>query len=134
MLRILWHPREPRTVQWAYGAVVRYEVNSQGASLSVLSGEESVSIQLIKPLQVIKADPITYALQVGGTVSDMILNSKELLHQQNSMIGACRKKRGDLPGSVRTMLSVPFNPDDRITLVRPSDLSLASVRRQHVLD
>ncbi|KAG4224318.1 hypothetical protein PC116_g27224 [Phytophthora cactorum] len=121
-------------VRWAYGVVVRYEVNSQGASLSVLSGVESMSIQLIKPLQVIKADPITYALQVGGTVSDMILNPKELLHQLNSMIGACRKKRGDLPGSVRTMLSVPFNPDDRITLVRPSDLSLASVRRQHVLD
>ncbi|KAF1783282.1 hypothetical protein GQ600_25910 [Phytophthora cactorum] len=71
-----------RLVRWAYGAVVRYEVNSQGASLSVLSGEESVSIQLIKPLQVIKADPITYALQVGGTVSDMILNPKELLHQR----------------------------------------------------
>ncbi|KAF1783300.1 hypothetical protein GQ600_9614 [Phytophthora cactorum] len=98
-----------RTAHRAVGlwGVVRYEVNSQGASLSVLSGEESVSIQLIKPLQVIKADPITYALQVGGTVSDMILNPKELLHQQNSMIGACRKKRGDLPGSVRTMLSFP---------------------------
>ncbi|OWZ03287.1 hypothetical protein PHMEG_00025012 [Phytophthora megakarya] len=73
------HPSGPCVGQWAYGVVVRYEVKSQGTWLSVISGGQAVSVALAEPLRVIKADPITYALQIGATVSDMVLNPKELL-------------------------------------------------------
>ncbi|KAG1699956.1 hypothetical protein DVH05_012393 [Phytophthora capsici] len=127
-------PGGPRTGQWAYGVVLRYEVNSKGTWLSVLSGDETILVPLFEPIRIIKADPITYALQIGATVSDMTLNPKELLLQQDTVIGACCKKRGALPPSVRALLSVPFSPDERIPLIQPSTLGVVSVRRQHILD
>ncbi|KAE8882707.1 hypothetical protein PF003_g33254 [Phytophthora fragariae] len=124
----------PCTGQWAYGAATRYEVSTGGTSLSVIVGSDVISVRLQEPLQIIKADPITYALQVGATVSDMILNPKELLQQQNTVIAACRKRRGEIPASVRLLLTVPFVPNDLVALVRPHDLSVVKVRRQHILD
>ncbi|KAE9019852.1 hypothetical protein PR002_g12686 [Phytophthora rubi] len=124
----------PCTGQWAYGAATRYEVSTGGTSLSVVVGSDVISVRLQEPLQIIKADPITYALQVGATVSDMILNPKELLQQQNTVIAACRKRRGEIPASVRSLLTVPFVPNDLVALVRPHDLSVVKVRRQHILD
>lgn len=50
------------------------------------------------------------------------------------MISACRTRRGDIPASVRSLLTVPFVPDDLVALVRPHDLTVVKVRRQHVLD
>lgn len=70
-------PVRPRTGQWAYGVVTRYEVISDGPSLSVLVDSEVISVRLQEPLRIIKADPITYALQVGATVADMIINPKD---------------------------------------------------------
>ncbi|KAG7377027.1 hypothetical protein PHYPSEUDO_012272 [Phytophthora pseudosyringae] len=62
----------------------RYEIKADGPQLSVLMGHDIVGVKLSEPLRVIKADPLMYALQVGSTVSDMILNPKELLLQQDS--------------------------------------------------
>ncbi|KAG7375238.1 hypothetical protein PHYPSEUDO_002368 [Phytophthora pseudosyringae] len=127
-------PSGPRTGQWAYGVVLRYEVNTQGTWLSVLAGLDTVSVKFSEPLRVIKADPITYALQVGATVSDMVLNLKELLQQQDTTIAAFRKRRGDPLASVQSTLTTPFIPGKCITLIRPNNLSVVSVRHQHVLD
>ncbi|EGZ27162.1 hypothetical protein PHYSODRAFT_476571, partial [Phytophthora sojae] len=74
-------PSGPSTGQWAYGVVIRYEMLAAGPSLSVLVGQEDTTVRLCEPLRIIKADPITYALQVGATVTDMVLNAKELLVQ-----------------------------------------------------
>ncbi|POM72342.1 Hypothetical protein PHPALM_10954, partial [Phytophthora palmivora] len=115
-------PHGPCVGQWAYGVVVRYEVNTDGTWLSDLSDE------------LIKADPITYVLQIGATVSDMVLNPKELLQQQDTTIQACQKRKGDVLTSVRPTLTVPFVPDDLVTLMRPHELSMVTVRRQHILD
>ncbi|KAG7380978.1 hypothetical protein PHYPSEUDO_006575 [Phytophthora pseudosyringae] len=64
----------------------------------------------------------------------MILNPSELRQQQNTVIAACRKRRGDIPVSVRSLITVPFVSDDLVALVRPQDLNVVKVRRQHVLD
>ncbi|ETM01360.1 hypothetical protein L917_02046 [Phytophthora nicotianae] len=78
----------PRTGQWAYGVVLRYDVNSKGTWLSVLSGEDTILVPLIELIRIIKADSITYVLQIGATVSDTTLNPRELLLQQDTVIGA----------------------------------------------
>ncbi|ETP00354.1 hypothetical protein F441_22226, partial [Phytophthora nicotianae CJ01A1] len=127
-------PSGPSTGQWAYGVVIRYDVSPSGTSLSVLVDGDVMPIKLQQPLRVIKADPVTYALQVGATVSDMILNPTELLQQQDEVIAACRKRRGDIPSSVHSLLTVPFVPESLVALVRPHDLGVVMVRRQHVLD
>ncbi|ETO84497.1 hypothetical protein F444_01604, partial [Phytophthora nicotianae P1976] len=92
-------PSGPSTGQWAYGVGIRYDVSPSGTSLSVLVDGDVMPIKLQQPLRVIKSDPVTYALQVGATVSDMILNPTELLQQQDEVIAACRKRRGDIPSS-----------------------------------
>ncbi|POM75423.1 Hypothetical protein PHPALM_7478, partial [Phytophthora palmivora] len=119
-------PHGPCVGQWAYGVVVRYEVNTDGTWLSVLSDERAISVALMEPLRVIKADPITYVLQIGATVSDMVLNPKELLQQQDKTIQACQKRKGDVLTSVRPTLTVPFVPADLVTLMRPHDLSMVT--------
>jgi hypothetical protein len=124
----------PFTGQWAYGVATRYEMAPDGPSLSVLVGTDVVEVKLREPLRVIKADPLTYALQVGSTVTDMVLNPKELLRQQNTVIMACRKRRGEIPESVRAILTTPFVPEAVIPMVRPHDLVVVQVRRQHVLN
>ncbi|POM68195.1 Hypothetical protein PHPALM_15675 [Phytophthora palmivora] len=93
----------PCVGQWAYGVVVRYEVNTDGTWLSDLSDERAISI--------------------GATVSYMVLNPKELLQQQDTTIQACQKRKGDVLTSVRPTLTVPFVPDDLVTLMRPHDLN-----------
>ncbi|ETP42866.1 hypothetical protein F442_10256, partial [Phytophthora nicotianae P10297] len=64
----------------------------------------------------------------------MVLNPQELLEQQNTAWVACKKRRGALPSKGQSMLTVPFQPDDVVALVRPHDLQVVYVRRQHILD
>ncbi|OWZ18016.1 hypothetical protein PHMEG_0007964 [Phytophthora megakarya] len=109
--------------QWAYGTVSRYEVSARGTWLSVIHGEKTVSVALTKPLRVIKAYPITYALQIDATISDMVINSRELLHIQDVAIKACRKHNGEYVTSNRSALSVPFAPDELVVFIRPHNLS-----------
>ncbi|KAG1706774.1 hypothetical protein DVH05_027627 [Phytophthora capsici] len=80
------------------------------------------------------ADPVNYALQVGASVSDMLFNARELLQQPNIVCAACQKRRGPLPPVVTALLTLPFTPKERIPLLRPRDLQVVYVRRQHILD
>ncbi|ETO73617.1 hypothetical protein F444_10446 [Phytophthora nicotianae P1976] len=105
-------PDGAKVGQWAYGVVTRYDA---------LVGKSVV-------------DPVNYALQIGEGTSDMVLNPQELLEQQNTAWVACKKRRGALPSKVQSMLTVPFQPDDVVALVRPHDLQVVYVRRQHILD
>ncbi|OWY93965.1 hypothetical protein PHMEG_00036448 [Phytophthora megakarya] len=110
----------PCVDQGAYGVVVRYEVNTDGTRTCDFGGSS-------EPLRVIKADHITYVLQIGAAVSNMVLDPKEVLHMQDTTIQACLKRKGDVLTSVRPTLSVPFVHDDLVTLY-------GTVRRQHGLN
>ncbi|ETN09934.1 hypothetical protein PPTG_11499 [Phytophthora nicotianae INRA-310] len=109
-------------------------MNLEGPSLSILSGSDMVSVKLLAPPRLIKVDPINYALQVGSSTADMLLNARELLRQQDTMCVTCRKRRGPLPASVTALLAVPFAPDELVPLLLPHDLRIVRVRRQHILD
>ncbi|ETM47245.1 hypothetical protein L914_08023 [Phytophthora nicotianae] len=109
-------------------------MNLDGPSLSILSGSDMVSVKLLAPPRLIKVDPINYALQVGSSTADMLLNARELLRQQDTMCVTCRKRRGPLPASVTALLAVPFAPDKLVPLLLPHDLRVVHVRRQHILD
>ncbi|KAJ8533376.1 hypothetical protein ON010_g13879 [Phytophthora cinnamomi] len=100
-------PSGPHEGQWAYGAVTRYQVNTEGTWLSVLAGDTAMEVRLSEPLSIIKADPITYPLQ-------------------DAVIGTCLKRRGDLPASVRSALTTPFVSDDRIKTQQHADQRTAS--------
>ncbi|KAG7387983.1 hypothetical protein PHYPSEUDO_013235 [Phytophthora pseudosyringae] len=122
----------PRTGQWAYGVITRYEDLADGPSLSVLTDSAVVAVRLLEPLRVINVDPLTYSLKVGSTMVDMVHNPKKHLQQQNTVIALCRKRRSDIPVSVRSFLSIPFVLHLVVSHQRPHDL--VKVRRQHVLD
>ncbi|ETP18168.1 hypothetical protein F441_07576 [Phytophthora nicotianae CJ01A1] len=100
--------------QWAYGLVTGYSMQDHTAQL-----HSTASITLIK----------------RGSVNSMVLNALELLDKQNQVIVACGKSRSDLPSSVTsTLLSVPYEPDQRVPLIRPDTLAIVYVRRQHIVD
>ncbi|ETO77156.1 hypothetical protein F444_07613 [Phytophthora nicotianae P1976] len=100
--------------QWAYGHVTGYSMQDHTAQL-----HSTASITLIK----------------RGSVNSMVLNALELLDKQNQVIVACGKSRSDLPSSVTsTLLSVPYEPDQRVPLIRPDTLAIVYVRRQHIVD
>ncbi|OWZ06199.1 hypothetical protein PHMEG_00021573 [Phytophthora megakarya] len=86
-------PHGPRVGQWAYGLAVCFEANTDGTWLSVLTDGRTISVALVEPLRVMKADPISYVLQIGVAVSDMVLNPKGLLHQQDTTIQSCQKRK-----------------------------------------
>jgi hypothetical protein len=58
----------------------------------------------------------------------------ELLEQQNEVITLCQRRRSGIPKAVQSMMSVPFAGNDIIPLIRPSNLQLVRVRRQHAVD
>ncbi|ETI44988.1 hypothetical protein F443_10344 [Phytophthora nicotianae P1569] len=127
-------PDGAKVGQWAYGVVTRYDALVGKSVVNILCGVNVVSVTLTDPPRIIKVDPVNYALQIGEGTSDMVLNPQELLEQQNTVCVACKKRRGALPSKVQAMLTVPFQPGDVAALVRPHDLQVVYVRRQHILD
>ncbi|KAE8985848.1 hypothetical protein PF004_g20312 [Phytophthora fragariae] len=121
--------------QWAYGLVTGYTMQSKVAQLHVLHNEGALRIRLISTSTVIAVDRLNYALRTEAFVNSAVLNALELLDKQNQVIVACGKSRSGLPTSVTTtMLSVPYQPDERVPLIRPDSLSIVHVRRQHIVD
>ncbi|KAJ8523720.1 hypothetical protein ON010_g17398 [Phytophthora cinnamomi] len=80
------------------------------------------------------ADLLNYVLQTGQGANIIALSPMELLQQQDALVAACRKRRTGIPAAVIASLSVPYEPDDIVPLIRPDTLQLVHVRRQHVLD
>ncbi|KAE9185160.1 hypothetical protein PF005_g21373 [Phytophthora fragariae] len=120
---------------WAYGLVTGYTMQSKVAQLHVLHNEGALRIRLISTSTVIAVDRLNYALRTEAFVNSAVLNALELLDKQNQVIVACGKSRSGLPTSVTTtMLSVPYQPDERVPLIRPDSLSIVHVRRQHIVD
>ncbi|ETP24619.1 hypothetical protein F441_02428 [Phytophthora nicotianae CJ01A1] len=121
--------------QWAYGLVTGYSMQDHIAQLHVLHEAQTLCVQLRSTSTVIAIDRLNYALQTGASVNSMVLNALELLDKQNQVIVACGKSRSGLPSCVTsTLLSVPYEPDQRVPLIRPDTLAIAYVRRQHIVD
>ncbi|KAF4138106.1 hypothetical protein GN958_ATG12715 [Phytophthora infestans] len=66
-------------------------------------------------------------------IARVALTPVELLHRQDALLAACRKRRSGIPPSVLASLSVPFSPDEIVPLVKPATLQLVHVRRQHIV-
>ncbi|OWY93021.1 hypothetical protein PHMEG_00037731 [Phytophthora megakarya] len=123
------------TDQWAYGLVTGYSMVAKLARLHVRCGTTSLRVGLTTPPTIIAVDRLNYALRTGASLNGMTLNTLELLDCQNEVIVACGKSRSGLPASVMTtMLSMPFNPDEMVPLIKPDTLEIVSVRRQHIVD
>ncbi|OWZ16812.1 hypothetical protein PHMEG_0009343 [Phytophthora megakarya] len=121
--------------QWAYGLVTGYSIQNKTALLSIRHEAETFKLQLHTTSTVIAVDRLNYALRTGASVNSTILNALELLDKQNQVIVACGKSRSGLPSTVTsTLLSMPFEPDQVVPLIRPDTLEIVHVRRQHIVD
>ncbi|KAG1700712.1 hypothetical protein DVH05_011571 [Phytophthora capsici] len=119
---------------WDYGVVAGYTSADTTDILHIVGRNEPTRHPLTDLQSVIKVDPLTYALQPGGGTNSTALNPLELLHQQDTLLAACRRRKNGIPAAVMAGLSVPFSPDELVPLVKPSSLQLVRVRRQHLVD
>ncbi|POM62234.1 LOW QUALITY PROTEIN: hypothetical protein PHPALM_28635 [Phytophthora palmivora] len=127
------NPDGPQAGTWARGVVTHYDNASDGPLLYVLTGDITALVHARDPpTSIIKATPINDVLQVGASISDMVFNSRELLQQQDMICGVYRKRRRVILPEVRALLPIPFEPEELVPLVRPLDLQVVRVRRQHV--
>ncbi|KAF4044992.1 hypothetical protein GN244_ATG02621 [Phytophthora infestans] len=106
--------------EWCYGVVSGYETTGSSATLHIVSSSDSSRLTLSESTLVIKADVLNYALQTGAGVNTAAVKATELVEQQNT--------------EVTESLTVPFNGDESVPLIRPSTLQLVRVRRQHIVD
>ncbi|KAG1702278.1 hypothetical protein DVH05_010068 [Phytophthora capsici] len=120
--------------EWAYGVVSGYTASETTNILHIVSHEGPTRLPLTDTQSLIKVDALNYALQPGQGVNVVVLTPMELLHRQDALLAACRKRRSGIPSSVLTSLSVPFSPDEIVPLVKPTTLQLVHVRRQHIVD
>ncbi|KAJ8558911.1 hypothetical protein ON010_g8539 [Phytophthora cinnamomi] len=93
-----------------------------------------VRLSLSSTTPVIKTDVLNYALQTGTAVYTAAVTPTELVEQQNKIITSCSRRRSVLPKEVTDSLTVPFNGDEIIPLIRPASLQLVRVRRQHIVN
>jgi hypothetical protein len=128
-------PAGPTSDQWEYGLVTGYGMHGNDAYLHVLHGTVATRVRLTSSSAVIAVDRLNYALRTGASINATVVNAHELLDKQNQVIVVCGKSRSGLPATVTsTMLSVPFNPDERVPLIKPDTLEIVHVRRQHIID
>lgn len=123
----------PRCGEWTYGLVKGYTAASEGHMLRVQVEDASCRASLAEPPGIIKVDLLNYVLQTGGTTNAM-MNAHELLEVQSEVIAVCRKSHsGPLLAQLAPHLTVPFDPETIVALIRPDTLRVVSVRRSHVL-
>jgi hypothetical protein len=111
--------------QWTYGLVSGYTMQNGAAVLAVRSATTSLQLPLTSPQSVIVVDRLNYVLRTGATINFMAMNAFELLDRQNEVIVAGGKSRSGIPASVlSTMLSVTFEPEEQVPLIRPDTLEV----------
>ncbi|KAF4133400.1 hypothetical protein GN958_ATG17419 [Phytophthora infestans] len=120
--------------EWCYGVVSGYETTGSSATLHIVSSSDSSRLTLSESTLVIKADVLNYALQTGAGVNTAAVKATKLVEQQNTVISLCSRRRSGLSKEVTESLTVPFNGDESVPLIRPSTLQLVRVRRQHIVD
>ncbi|KAE8982265.1 hypothetical protein PF011_g21684 [Phytophthora fragariae] len=67
---------------WSCGVVSGYSATEDETTLHILGHEGPVRLPLVTTTAIIKADVLTYALQIGGTVNAAALTPTELLEQK----------------------------------------------------
>ncbi|KAE9326742.1 hypothetical protein PF008_g16558 [Phytophthora fragariae] len=98
----------------------------------IIAGAEVVPMKLHDPPRANKADPITYALQVGASVSNMAVNPRSYFDSKMLLLGPAGRQATTAasypPRFTRLswFLSYPTRFDP---LVRPHDLSMVYVYR-----
>ncbi|KAE8961343.1 hypothetical protein PR001_g30071, partial [Phytophthora rubi] len=120
--------------EWTYGVVSGYTLSELMTTLHVVCQDRSIRLPLTSTTSVITVDVLNYALQTGVRGNTAAVSPPELLEQQNKVITLCQRRRAGIPKAVKTMMSVPFAGDDIVPLIRPSNLQLVRVRRQHAVD
>ncbi|KAE9284224.1 hypothetical protein PF008_g27212 [Phytophthora fragariae] len=121
---------------WSYGVVSGCSATDDETTLHIVGHEGPVRLPLVATTAIIKADVLTYALQIGGTVNAAAFTPTELLEQQNSALVACNRRRPGRPGlptAITELLTIPFVGKDIVPLVRPATLQLVRVRREQIL-
>ncbi|KAE9008308.1 hypothetical protein PR001_g16727, partial [Phytophthora rubi] len=119
---------------WVYGVVTGYSIQGDDTRLHIQHASGACKVVLQEPANVIRVDWLNYVLQPGVSVNSAALNAVELLATMNDMSTLCAKVRGSLPTKVSNALSVPFIPEELVTMNKPDTLAVVMVPRQHVLE
>ncbi|OWZ16889.1 hypothetical protein PHMEG_0009259 [Phytophthora megakarya] len=82
---------------------------------------------------IIKVGPLKYAPRPGQGSNVAAVSPMELLHRQYIPLATCRTRKNGIPDSVMANLSMPYHPEELVSLVKPSTLALVHVCRQHIV-
>ncbi|KAE9100395.1 hypothetical protein PF007_g15529 [Phytophthora fragariae] len=119
---------------WVYGVVTGYSIQGDDTRLHIQHASGACKVVLREPANVIRVDWLNYVLQPGASVNSTALNAVEILATMNDMSTLCAKVRGSSPTKVSNALSVPFIPEELVTMIKPDTLAVVMVPRQHVLE
>ncbi|KAE9167938.1 hypothetical protein PF004_g28660 [Phytophthora fragariae] len=108
-------------------------IQPDGLEMDLWAFGDNCKVALHQLTNVIKIDWISYALQPAAGKNAAVINAVELLEEMDDIIGACTKNRG-IPAKVKNALTIPYEPDELVEVIRPDTLVLVSVPRQHVVD
>ncbi|KAG1698591.1 hypothetical protein DVH05_014459 [Phytophthora capsici] len=120
--------------EWAYGVVSGYSMTGLTPILHLVCHDGAVRHSLAPDTPVIKVDILNYALQTGGRTNPIALSPTELLAEQNSVVVSYQRRRSGLPDVVKNAMSIPLDGSEIVPLIRPNNLQLVRVRRQHIVD
>ncbi|KAG6970661.1 hypothetical protein JG688_00004762, partial [Phytophthora aleatoria] len=83
---------------------------------------------------VIKVDWINYTLHTGAGTNVAASNADELSERFDEVNELCAKSRSKVPAGVMKLLSIPFDLEELVPIIRPDTLAVLSASRQHVFE
>ncbi|KAE8958723.1 hypothetical protein PR003_g31997 [Phytophthora rubi] len=120
--------------EWSFGVVTGYRMTQSIPWLHVRCAEGAAKIKLEQPPNVIKVDWVNYVIQTGAGTNASATNAEELVALMDDVCAQCDKIRSGLPSKVAKFLSVAFDADATVPIIRPDTLAVLVAPRQHVLD
>lgn len=124
----------PHMDMWSYGVVTGYTHHESSTSLNVATEDRTLTLQLSDTTPLIKVDCLSHALQTGANTNVVALNATELLELQDEVCAIGAKRQFTLlPANLRRLLSVTFDGESGIIVIKEDTLERRLVRRQHVV-
>ncbi|KAI9996496.1 hypothetical protein PInf_014224 [Phytophthora infestans] len=120
--------------EWTVGLVTGYHMFKHQPWLHIRCKDDAKQIKLEQPPNVIKVDWINYVLQTRAGSNASATNGEELLVLMDEACAQWGKSRGALPPKLAKTLTIPFEGDALVPVIRADTLAVVSVPRQHVLD
>ncbi|KAF4036767.1 hypothetical protein GN244_ATG11483 [Phytophthora infestans] len=120
--------------EWTVGLVTGYHMFKHQPWLHIRCKDDAKQIKLEQPPNVIKVDWTNYVLQTGAGSNASATNAEELLVLMDEACAQWGKSRGALPPKLAKTLTIPFEGDALVPVIRADTLAVVSVPRQHVLD